>query len=311
MSGADGQWPVLAIDIGGTKMAGALVDGSGTVSRRRQVPTAPDPVAALGRLVDDVLAGGEGDSAVCGVGAGCGGPMRWPAGVVAPLNIPAWRDGFPLRAWLRDRVPNVPVRVHNDALCVVAAETWCGAAVGRSEVLGMVVSTGVGGGLVLGGHLRDGATGNAGHIGHIVAEPGGPPCGCGARGCLEAVARGPAIVAWARERGCPAGDGRELAALALEGDEVARAAFDRAGSAVGRVVAGVVALLELDVVVIGGGLSAAGELLFAPLQREYAAHAQLSYARDTPVVRAALGQDAGLIGAAALILAEDRFWSGD
>jgi glucokinase len=193
----------------------------------------------------------------------------------------------------------------------VAGETWRGAATGLRDVLGMVVSTGVGGGLVLDGRLRDGATGNAGHIGHIIAEPDGPICGCGARGCLEAVARGPMIVAWAAERGCTARDGRELAQLARDGDPIALAAFDRAGSAVGRVVAGVVALLELDAVVIGGGLTSAGDLLFGPLQREFAGHARLHYTRGVPVRQAGLGQDAGLIGAAALIHAADRFWSGD
>jgi glucokinase len=300
--------PVLAVDIGGTKMAGGLVDASGRLSQRRQVATAPDPTAALATLVDAVLEGGE---QIAGVGVGCGGPMDWPAGVVRPLNIPSWLGGFPLRDWLRERLPDVPVRVHNDALCLAVAETWQGAASGHSDVLGMVVSTGVGGGLILDGHLRDGATGNAGHIGHIVVEPDGPVCGCGGRGCLEAVARGPAIVAWAAERGSPATDGRELARLATAGDPVALAAFDRAGAAVGQAVAGAVALLELDIVVIGGGLSAAGDLLFGPLRRAFAIHARLDFTRDTPVVAAALGQDAGLIGAAGLILQAERYWSGD
>jgi glucokinase len=303
--------PVLAIDIGGTKMAGGLVDANGRLSNRRQVATAPDPTAALASLVAAVLEGGPDGDQVAGVGAGCGGPMDWPAGVVRPLNIPDWLAGFPLRDWLRERVPGVPVRVHNDALCLAVAETWQGAAAGHDDVLGMVVSTGVGGGLILDGHLRDGATGNAGHIGHIVVEPDGPPCGCGGRGCLEAVARGPAIVAWAAERGCAATDGRELARLARDGDPVALAAFDRAGGAVGQAIAGALALLELDIVVIGGGLSAAGELLFGPLRREFAIHARLDFTRATPVVAAALGQDAGLIGAAGLLLQAERYWSGD
>ncbi len=301
--------PVLAIDIGGTKMAAALVDADGTVRGRTQVATAPDPTAALDELIDTVLDGANPELA--GVGIGCGGPMSWPDGVVQPLNIPLWRPGFPLREHVRRRLPGMVVRLHNDAICVAVGESWCGAAAGRSDVLGMVVSTGVGGGLVLDGRLRDGHTGNAGHIGHVIAEPGGPVCGCGARGCLEAVARGPAVVAWAAERGCPAKDGRELADLARSGDPVALAAFDRAGSAVGRVVAGAVALLELDVVVIGGGMSAAGPLLFEPLLREYAAHAQLGFTRDVPVLPAGLGQDAGLVGAAALVLGGDRYWSAD
>jgi glucokinase len=301
---------VLAIDIGGTKMAGALVDDSGAVMGRTQVATAPDPTAALGDLLDQLLAL-VGPDGISGVGIGCGGPMSWPAGIVQPLNIPLWRPGFPLRDRVRDRVPDVPVRLHNDAICVAVGESWCGAAAGQRDVLGMVVSTGVGGGLVLGGQLRDGRTGNAGHIGHIIAEPDGPLCGCGARGCLEAVARGPAVVAWAAERGSPARDGRELADLARAGDPVALAAFDRAGSAVGRVIAGAVALVELDAVVIGGGMAASGSLLFEPLLREYAAHAQLSFSRDVPVLPTGLGQDAGLVGAAALVLGGDRYWSAD
>jgi glucokinase len=295
-------------------MAAGLVDQTGEVIRRVQVATSTDPTGALTELVAAILEGGPdfaGQVAVSGVGTGCGGPMQWPAGIVHPLNIPAWRPGFPLREWLRERIPGVPVRVHNDAVCLVAGESWRGAATGRADVLGMVVSTGVGGGLVLDGRLRDGTTGNAGHIGHIIAEPDGPVCGCGARGCLEAVARGPAVVAWAAERGCTAHDGRELAQLANAGDQIAQAAFDRAGSAVGRVTAGAVALLELDIVVIGGGLANAGELLFGPLEREYAAHAQLNFTADTPVVAAGLGQDAGLVGAASLVHAADRYWTGD
>jgi glucokinase len=304
--------PVLAIDIGGTKMAGGLVDASGRLTKRRQVATAPDPTAALATLVASVLDDESGGQVqISGVGVGCGGPMDWPAGVVRPLNIPDWVGGFPLRDWLRERLPGLAVRVHNDALCLAIAETWQGAAAGHDDVLGMVVSTGVGGGLILEGHLRDGATGNAGHIGHLIVEPDGPPCGCGGRGCLEAVARGPAIVAWAAERGSPAVDGRELAQLARDGDPVALAAFDRAGAAVGQAVAGAIALLELDIVVIGGGLSAAGELLFGPLRREFAIHARLDFTRNTPVVAATLGQDAGLIGAAGLLLQADRYWSGD
>jgi glucokinase len=304
---------VLAIDVGGTKMAAGLVDSAGTLTRRTQVGTAPDPTAALGDLVDRVVGpAGCGDAVhIAGVGIGCGGPMSWPAGVVHPLNIPDWRPGFPLREWVRERLPGLPVRLHNDAICVAVGESWQGAAKGYADVLGMVVSTGVGGGLVLDGRLRDGRTGNAGHIGHIIAEPDGPPCGCGGRGCLEAVARGPAVVEWAARRGCTARDGRELAELARAGHEVAVAAFERAGAAVGRVVAGAVALVELDVVVIGGGLSAAGDLLFEPLRRAYSEYARLQFTSDTPVLTAGLGQDAGLVGAGALVLAGDRYWCGD
>jgi glucokinase len=248
------------------------------------------------------------------LGVGIGGPMRWPSGEISPLNIPAWRD-FPLRERLRERFPGVPVRVHNDAICVAIGEHWRGAGRGNDNVLGMVLSTGVGGGLVLGGHLIDGASGNAGHIGHVVVDPDGPPCECGGVGCLEAIARGPSIVVWAQQRGWRTGmrdvTARDVADDASRGDAVARAAFERAGRAVGVAVASAAALCDLEVVAIGGGVAQAGPLLFEPLAAAYAEHARLDFVQEVRVVPAALGQDAGLIGAAALVLAGDRYWSAD
>ncbi|PZG07395.1 ROK family protein, partial [Nonomuraea aridisoli] len=187
---------ILAIDIGGTKMAAGLVTRDGTVvtSRRATTPQGAD-AETLWRTLTDLIAPLGGD--VEGVGVGCGGPMTWPDGEVSPLNIPGWRR-FPLRARLTALFPGLPVRVHNDAVCLAIAEHWKGAGQGTRDMLGMVVSTGVGGGLILGGRLVHGRTGNAGHIGHVVVEPdGGPRCGCGGHGCLEAVARGPALTTWA------------------------------------------------------------------------------------------------------------------
>ncbi|GAA3111695.1 hypothetical protein GCM10020001_033010 [Nonomuraea salmonea] len=127
--------------------------------------------------------------------------MSWPDGEVSPLNIPGWRR-FPLRARLAEQFPSLPVRLHNDAVCLAVAEHWLGAGRGSRDMLGMVVSTGVGGGLILGGRLAHGRTGNAGHIGHVVVEPhDGPRCTCGGHGCLEAVARGPALTSWALANG--------------------------------------------------------------------------------------------------------------
>jgi glucokinase len=289
--------PVLALDVGGTKIAAALADDDGTLLRSARVPTGADPWSDCAALLEHVRDG----AAVDAVGAGCGGPMAWPAGVVWPLNMPQWR-GFDLRAALRDLVPGVPVAVHNDAVCFALGEHRAGAGRGARDLLGMVISTGVGGGLVLDGRVRDGRTGSAGHVGHVVVEPGGPECGCGARGCLEAVARGPAVVARARARGCPATDGRSLAALAAAGDEVARDELARAGRAVGTALAGVAALLDLDLVVVGGGLSQAGPPLWGPLREAVRSCARLPFTRDLRVVPAALGQDAGLVGAAALVL---------
>jgi glucokinase len=313
--------PVLAMDIGGTKLAAGLVEPAGRVLTWSQVPT---PVgldaeqlwrtldALLTRVMDD---GGVSADGLQGCGCGCGGPMQWPSGIVSPLNIPAWRE-FPLRSRLSERLPGIPVRVHNDAICLVAGEHWRGAGRGRNNVLGMVVSTGVGGGLVLDGRLIEGASGNAGHIGHVVVDPDtGPVCACGGRGCLEAIARGPALVAWAQTEGWRPDQkdatAKELADDGALGHPVGVAAMRRAGRALGIAIASAAALCDLEVVSVGGGLSQAGPLLFDPLEEALRAHARLGFARQVSVVPALLGQSAGLVGAAALIFAADRYWAGD
>jgi glucokinase len=176
----------------------------------------------------------------------------------------------------------------------------------------MVVSTGVGGGIVSGCRLVDGGTGNAGHIGHVVVDPDGPGCACGGFGCLEAIARGPAVVAWALAQGWRpgegAGDGPALVTAARAGDPVALAALTRAGRAIGVAVASAAVLLDVELVVIGGGLANAGDLLFAPASAAYERHAGLDYSRRVRLVPAQLGGDAGLVGAAAFVHAAERYW---
>jgi glucokinase len=302
----------LAVDVGGTKLAAARVrsDGSLQVRARRPTPAEADSEeiwSALLAVVDDVTGGEQPEL----IGVGCGGPMRWPDGVVSPLNIPGWRD-FPLRQRLRERHPDAVVRVHNDAVAMAVGEHWRGAGRGSPNFLGMVISTGVGGGLILDGRITNGASGNAGHIGHLVVDPDGPPCACGGAGCLEAIARGPALVAWAREQGWQSlaadASGVALAESARDGDPIALAAFLRAGRAVGVAVASVAALLDLDAVAVGGGLSQAGELLLGPMRVAFDRHAGLDFARGCRLGPAELGGDAGLVGAAAFVLAADRYW---
>lgn len=313
--------PALAVDVGGTKMAVGLVEPAGRVLSWAQVPTPTELDAeqiwrTLDALITKILdEAGLGGADLAGCGCGCGGPMEWPSGVVSPLNIPGWR-GFPLRSRLAERLPGIPVRVHNDAIALVAGEHWRGAGRGRDNVLGMVVSTGVGGGLVLDGRLIAGASGNAGHIGHVVVDPDtGPECACGGRGCLEAIARGPALVMWAQAEGWRPDQqdatAKELADDGALGHPVGIAAMRRAGRALGIAIASATALCDLEVVSVGGGLSQAGPLLFDPLEEALRAYARLEYARQVSVVPAALGQAAGLVGAAALIFAADRYWAAD
>ncbi len=316
-----GAHPAVAIDIGGTKIAVGVVEPGGRLAAAARTGTPRELDAeqlwrTLDMLTGQVLAdaGLDAPGGLSGVGCGCGGPMEWPAGKVSPLNIPAWRS-FPLRDRLADRFPGLPVRLHNDAICMAAGEHWRGAGRGRRDMLGMVVSTGVGGGLVLDGRLVNGATGNGGHIGHVVVDPDtGPPCECGGKGCLEAIARGPALAEWAQQQGWRPGQrdvtAKDLADDAARGHAVGVAAMRRAGRAIGIAIASAAHLCDLEVVAIGGGLAQAGSLLFGPIDETVRIYARLDFARDVRVVPAGLGQDAGLVGAAALIFAGDRYWSG-
>src|SRR5260370_24720605 len=182
-------------------------------------------------------------------------------------------------------------------------------------MVGVVGSAGVGGGLVVDGGVVKGARGKGGHRGHVVgARDTGPPCQCGGKGCLEAIARGPALAQWAQQQGWRPGQrdvtAKDLADDAARGHAVGVAAMRRAGRAIGIAIASATHLCDLEVVAIGGGMAQAGPLLFGPIDETVRTYARLDFARDVRVVPAGLGQDAGLIGAAALIFAADRYWSG-
>jgi len=271
----------LAVDIGGTKLAAGVVDEAGNVVRAMQTPTAGDDAEklfdAVVSLVEEVRQGGE---VVCGVG--CGGPMGRAGETVSPLNIATWVD-FPLRRRLAEAL-GLAVFVDNDAKALALGEGWRGAARGVDDYLAMVVSTGVGGGIVLGGRLVDGAGGNAGHIGHVIVEPVvGRTCVCGARGCLEAEASGPSIAAVTGRP--PAEAGPEVVA--------------RTGTLVGRAVASVANLLDLRLAVVAGSVALGfGAPFFAAAQAELDRSARLVFSRGVRIVPAELGAGAGLVGAA-------------
>lgn len=270
---------ILALDVGGTKLAAGAVRADGTVVAARTVatPAVTDP-ETLWRTVAGLLESVPGP--FVGVGVGCGGPMSADREQVSPLNIPAWRD-FPLRARLAEWSA-LPVEVDNDAKAMALGEWWRGALAGRSSVLGMVVSTGVGGGLLLDGRLVDGATGNAGHVGHVVVDPKGAMCACGARGCLEAQIRGPALEAQA---GAP--------------PPFPAAVLEKAGRLLGCALASVAALCDIEAVAVGGGVAVgAGDLLLGPARQELAARFRI-FGRELEVQPAAANP---LVGAAGLFL---------
>ncbi|MFC0598567.1 ROK family protein [Streptomyces palmae] len=305
---------IAALDIGGTKIAGALVDGGGKlVARARRATPAQEDGPTVLRAVTAVLrelAAGEHWSRAAAVGIGSAGPVDASTGTVSPVNIPGWR-GFPLVEGVRETTGALPVTLVGDGVAMAAAEHWQGAARGRTNALCMVVSTGVGGGLVLDGRLHPGPTGNAGHIGHISVDLDGDPCPCGGRGCVERIASGPHIARRALAAGWrpgPDGDASAaaVAASARAGDPVAAASFARAAQALAAGIAATANLVEIEVAVVGGGVAGAGEVLFGPLRRALADYATLSFVRDLTVLPATMGGDAGLIGAAAAAAQQAR-----
>ena len=203
----------LALDIGGTKIAVGLVDPAGELVHTTTCPTPNDQDAehvwdVVRQMIADTVSSAEG--AISAVGIGCAGPIDSTAGTVGPVSIAAWRN-FPLRDRVAAAVPDVPVLLAGDAICMAVGEHWRGAGRGVDFLLGMVVSTGVGGGLVLNGVPYHGRTGNAGHVGHVVVEPGGLACHCGGRGCVETVAAGPWMTRWALDHGWSGPPGADAA----------------------------------------------------------------------------------------------------
>jgi glucokinase len=296
----------LTLDIGGTKIAVGLVDDAGELVHTASRPTPKSHGAeqvweVVHQMIGDAVTIAHG--AIRAVGIACAGPIGLAAGTVSPINIASWR-GFPLRDRVAAAVPDVPVRLAGDGVCMALGEHWRGAGRGVGFLLGMVVSTGVGGGLVLDGVPYHGRTGNAGHVGHVVVELDGQPCSCGGRGCVETVAAGPWMTRWAMANGWaapPGADAAVLADAAAAGDPVAVRAFHRGATALAAMIASVGAVCDLDLVVIGGGVAKSGRTLFDPLEAALANYTGLSFIRNLRVVPAALGGDAGLIGAAALV----------
>ena len=294
----------LALDIGGTKIAAGLVDADGSLVQHAKLPTPDGDAEAVWTVVDTLVteALAEAGGHVRGVGISSAGPIDLPAGTVSPINITEWQD-FPIVERV-STLTGAPVRLGGDGLCMALGERWRGAGCGAQFLLGMVVSTGVGGGLVLDGAPYDGRTGNAGHVGHVVVDPDGGPCSCGGRGCVETIAAGPRMAQWARENGWDApaeADAKELADAANAGDPVALQAFRRGATAVAAMIASVGAVCDLELVVIGGGVAKSGALLFDPLRGALSTYACLDFLRGLPVLPAELGGDAGLVGAAALL----------
>lgn len=296
----------LAIDLGGTKVDAALIDDDGAVvtGTVHRAPTgrdaARDDVArAIVRVAADALAG-LGDDRLAGIGIGSAGPVDLGQGAIAPLNLPALA-GLPIVSLVQKLRPDVPVRLALDGACIALAEHWRGAAAGARNLLAMVVSTGVGGGLIIDGSPVTGISGNAGHIGQLRLRkraPGAPVTD----GTLEALASGPSAVAWARAEGWAGSSGEQLAQGYAAADPIAVAAVSRSAGAVGEAIANVATLLDLEIVVIAGGFAKVADDYLDLVRASAQEAAVFDYARRVRVAASGLDGHGPLIGAAALVL---------
>ncbi len=273
---------ILAVDIGGSKIAVGLVSRKGQVRDMRAVPTPKtEDAGALFDCIVGLVSPLTSGAVACGVG--CPGPMELDSGRVSPMAISAWRS-FPLLDSLQD-LTGLPTFVDNDAKALALGEAWLGSAVGVSNFLAMVVSTGVGGGLFLNGRLHDGDSGNAGHIGHVIVEPDGRLCSCGAKGCLTAECSGASIEEFT---------GRPAAEATVD-------VQSRTGRLVGRACASVANLLDLGLILVGGSVALGfGERFYESARQEVQRSAQLDFSRGLTVDRPGLGSAGPLVGAAAV-----------
>lgn len=294
----------LAVDIGGTKATVATIDTTFNILARREISTgsALDLESVLEAATNEVIDSTSGE--LLGVGIGSAGPLDVTAGTISPVNIPSWRP-FKVVDFFSALTKSENVVLHGDGMSVADAEHQLGAGRGSKNMLGMVVSTGVGGGLVLNGKLISGGSGNVSFFGHHSINHTGITCICGRVGCVEVYASGPSMVRRAHELGWrnDKDDFITLAESARNADPLAIKAIDEGAHALAVGIINVAAIADLELVVIGGGVSQAGDIYWQPLLRHIAAESKdISFLRGLKIKKAELLRDAGLLGAALGVL---------
>ncbi len=319
---------VVGIDIGGTKLATVAADNTGHILSKVRKPTFAErgPEYALQLLFDMVretveLAGLK-QNAISAMGVSCGGPLDTKTGVVySPPNLPGW-DALPLKAKLESEF-RIPVTIENDANASALAEYRFGGGRGYSALLYMTMSTGIGGGIVINGQIYHGANDCAGEVGHQILLPDGPPCGCGKRGCLEALCSGPAIARRAQAairkqretrktattellkltNGCiETVKSEHVLAAARTGDALALQLVDETAYYMGWGIANLVNILNPDIVLLGTIAIAAGDLLLDPIRKTVAKFAMTRPAEAVKIKPAQLGETLGDLAAIALVV---------
>lgn len=303
----------IGVDLGGTKMLVGVLAGTETLYEQREASTGQTEEELVELLVREVLEAREARPEVSAVGLGIPATIDHDRGVaVSAVNLPL--EDLPIRDLVSERV-GLPVFVDNDANVAALAEHLYGAGRDADDMVLLTIGTGIGGGLILGDEIYRGATGAGAELGHMVIDMNGPPCqgNCRGRGCVETMASGTAlgreglaaaesdpdsVLAAMLAEGHPI-DGRAVTEAALNGDPTAIAIFDLIGTRLGVALTSFANIFEPELIVIGGGVMAAGDLLLEPARRELRARA-LRPMNEVPVVAAELGPDAGMIGAAAM-----------
>ncbi|WP_328391677.1 ROK family protein [Nocardia sp. NBC_00416] len=288
---------ILALEIGPTRFAAIEIADDVGSDQLQQIPV-PQTGAwdQLRELALGIAAGRE----VAAVGIASSGPIDMSAGVVAPQEIGEWQVGFPLVESIEQLFPAASVALALDGVCLSLAERHFGGTTEVMDSLSIYVGETIVGGVMVGGFAVVGRTGNAGQIGHVLVPGYDDPCPCGGRGCLEAVAGGAALTKWARGQGWGGNSVEALAADAQAGDRIAVSALERAGTALGRAIASVAALLDFDRAVIGGPIAAPGSAIWKPLQNAIALHARLPVLTGLRAVPSDL-EDLGLLAGAGVI----------
>lgn len=301
---------IVAVDIGGTHIRVALYESNSTTpiahQRTRSLANEPGVYERLERAIESVWSEGN----VCAIGLASPGPLDPHTGTILDTpNIPEWVN-FPLGSRLSQHF-HVPVYVDNDANMAGLAEWQFGAGKGHENLVYLTISTGVGGGVISQGCLLQGFRGMGGELGHMTIDPDGPLCGCGQHGHIESFSSGPAIARFVAEQltagrksslqGEAAISARQIAEAAQSGDVLAISAFQHAGYYLGIAVANYLAIFDPSILIFGGGVSQVGDLLFKPFRESLRKHTFHPHYLDNLVItKAALGDDAGLLGALAL-----------
>jgi glucokinase len=314
------KW-IVGVDLGGTTTKLAFVTTDGEIVHKWEIPTdnvneGQNITVNIAKAIDEKLYElGKSKNELSGIGMGAPGPVNYEKGIVLNVVNLGWQDNYPLKDKL-EAATSLPAAIENDANCAALGEMWKGAGNGAKDLVCVTLGTGVGGGVIAGGQVIQGINGAAGEIGHITSIPaGGAPCNCGKTGCLETVASATGIVRLAKEKleNEPTGElaekltkngtitAKDVFDAARNSDRISLKVLDEVSFYLGFALANIANTLNPESIVLGGGVSKAGEILLDPVNDNFAKFAFSAVRDSTKISLATLGNDAGVLGAAWLI----------